>query len=92
MQTTKSSPTGRSRIRRAGLRVPHDIAVVGFDDHSSAELMDLSTIRQPVAEQAEELTTRVLAAVAGDPAKPESHVLPTELVVRGSTDPRCSVY
>jgi LacI family repressor for deo operon, udp, cdd, tsx, nupC, and nupG len=79
-------------IRRAGLRVPHDIAVVGFDDHASAELMDLSTIRQPVWEQAEELTTRVLAAAAGDSAPPVSHVLPTELVVRGTTDPARSVY
>ncbi len=79
-------------IRRAGLRVPQDIAVVGFDDHASAGLLDLSTIRQPVHEQSEELTTRVLAAATGDPAKPESHVLPTELVVRGSTDPDHSVY
>jgi LacI family repressor for deo operon, udp, cdd, tsx, nupC, and nupG len=79
-------------IRRAGLRVPHDIAVVGFDDHASAELMDLSTIRQPVWEQAEELTTQVLAAAAGDPAASVSHVLATELIIRGSTDPDRSVY
>jgi LacI family transcriptional regulator, repressor for deo operon, udp, cdd, tsx, nupC, and nupG len=79
-------------IRRAGLRVPQDIAVVGFDDHASAELLDLSTIRQPVWEQSEELTTRVLAAAAGDPAAPTSHVLPTELIVRGTTDPEHSVY
>lgn len=79
-------------IRRAGLNVPRDIAVVGFDDHASAELMDLSTIRQPVWEQAEELTTRVLAAAAGDPAEAVSHVLPTELIIRGSSDPERSVY
>jgi LacI family transcriptional regulator, repressor for deo operon, udp, cdd, tsx, nupC, and nupG len=79
-------------ILRAGLRVPQDIALVGFDDHASADLMDLSTIRQPVWEQAEELTTRVLAAAAGDSAPPTSHVLPTELIVRGTTDPAHSVY
>jgi LacI family repressor for deo operon, udp, cdd, tsx, nupC, and nupG len=79
-------------IRRAGLNVPHDIAVVGFDDHASAALMDLSTIRQPVREQAEELTTRVLAAAAGDTAEPGSHVLPTELIVRGTTDPEHTTY
>jgi LacI family transcriptional regulator, repressor for deo operon, udp, cdd, tsx, nupC, and nupG len=75
-------------VRAAGLRVPDDVAVIGFDDHPLSELMDLSTIRQPVAEQALDVTTRLLALIAdtGDelPRDP-SVVLPTELVVRGST-------
>ena len=79
-------------IRRAGLRVPQDVAVIGFDDHASAELLDLSTVRQPVIEQAEELTTRLLAAITEPDQEPQVHVLPTELVVRGSTDPARSVY
>ena len=79
-------------IRRAGLRVPWDVAVVGFDDHASAELLDLSTVRQPVVEQAEDLTTRLLATITEPEAEPRARVLPTELVVRGSTDPTRSVY
>lgn len=79
-------------IRRAGLRVPDDVAVVGFDDHASASLLDLSTVRQPVIEQAEDLTTRLLAAIEDPDLEPYVKVLPTELVVRGSSDPRCSVY
>jgi len=79
-------------IRRAGLRVPQDVAVVGFDDHASASLLDLSTVRQPVIEQAEDLTTRLLAAIAEPDSEPLVRVLPTELVVRGSTDPSRSVY
>ncbi len=39
-------------LRRLGKRVPEDVAIIGFDDHPTAELMDLSTVRQPVAEQA----------------------------------------
>jgi DNA-binding LacI/PurR family transcriptional regulator len=75
-------------IRRAGLRVPEDVAVIGFDDHVNAELMDLSTIRQPVAEQAVDITTRLLALIAAPDERPaEEVVLPTELVVRQSTDP-----
>lgn len=79
-------------IRRAGLRVPQDVAVIGFDDHASAELMDLSTVRQPVIEQAADLTTRLLEAITEPDQEPQVHVLPTELVVRGSTDPSRSVY
>ena len=71
-------------IRRAHLRVPEDVAVIGFDDQANAELMDLSTVRQPVAEQAIDITTRLLAAIDGDIER-TNVVLPTELIVRGST-------
>ncbi|HEY3629275.1 MAG TPA: LacI family DNA-binding transcriptional regulator [Jatrophihabitantaceae bacterium] len=79
-------------IRRAGLRVPHDVAVVGFDDHASASLLDLSTVRQPVIEQAEDLTARLLTAIEAPDIAPVVRVLPTELIVRGSSDPTRSVY
>ncbi len=80
-------------IRRANLQVPDDIAVIGFDDQANAGLMDLSTVRQPVAEQARDVADRLLAAAS--PTTTSSAiavVLPTELVVRGSTDPAQSVY
>jgi LacI family repressor for deo operon, udp, cdd, tsx, nupC, and nupG len=79
-------------IRRAGLRIPQDMAIIGFDDHVAASLLDLSTIRQPVAEQAVDLTTRVLTAIAEPDPDPQLVVMPTELVVRGSSDPTRSVY
>ncbi len=79
-------------IRRRGLRAPQDVAVIGFDDHASAELMDLSTIRQPIGTQAGELTGRVLEALNDPSAEPFDRVVPTELVVRGSTNPARSVY
>jgi LacI family transcriptional regulator, repressor for deo operon, udp, cdd, tsx, nupC, and nupG len=74
-------------ITRAGLRVPDDVAVIGFDDHPFSQYLDLSTIRQPVREQALDVATRLLAAI-GDPAAvpaDAASVLPTELVVRGTT-------
>jgi DNA-binding LacI/PurR family transcriptional regulator len=77
-------------IHEAGLRVPEDVAVIGFDDQPFADLMALSSIRQPVAEQALDITTRLLALIAEDadaPPNDASVVLPTELVVRGSTVP-----
>jgi DNA-binding LacI/PurR family transcriptional regulator len=80
-------------LRRRGLRVPEDVAVIGFDDQENAELMDLSTVRQPVAEQARDIAGRLLQAVTGgDDADPEQVVLATELIIRGSTDPAMSVY
>jgi LacI family repressor for deo operon, udp, cdd, tsx, nupC, and nupG len=78
-------------IRRAGLRVPEDIAVMGFDDQVNAEVMDLSTVRQPVAEQALDITTRLLAAIGRPDLEADAVVLPTELVIRGSTDASRSV-
>jgi LacI family repressor for deo operon, udp, cdd, tsx, nupC, and nupG len=78
-------------IRRSGLRVPDDIAVMGFDDHPTARLLDLSTIRQPVVEQGRQLTQCLLASLGGQ-IDVQDIVLPTELVVRGSTVPSASEY
>ncbi|WP_242606260.1 DUF3052 family protein [Protofrankia symbiont of Coriaria ruscifolia] len=38
-------------LRHAGLRVPEDMSVIGFDGHDMAELFDLTTIVQPAARQ-----------------------------------------
>ena len=38
-------------LRRAGLRVPEDLSVIGIDDHPLAALTDLTTVAQPVREQ-----------------------------------------
>jgi len=76
----------------SGLRVPEDVAVIGFDDQANAELMDLSTVHQPVAEQALDITVRLLAAIVNGDADCATVVLPTELVVRGSTETARSGY
>ena len=74
-------------IADRSLRVPEDVSVIGFDDQPIAELMDLSSVRQPVEEQARSITTRLLDLVA-DPDSPPAQtrtVLPTEVVVRATT-------
>jgi DNA-binding LacI/PurR family transcriptional regulator len=73
-------------LRRAGLRVPEDISVIGIDDHPLAELTDLTTVAQPVREQGEAAARMVLALLQGEQIT-DGTMLPTHLVIRGSTAP-----
>lgn len=72
-------------LRAAGVRVPEDIAVVGFDDSSVALSCDppLTTIRQPMYAQGEAMAQVLLSRLAGEDP-PRTTILPTELVVRAS--------
>jgi LacI family transcriptional regulator, repressor for deo operon, udp, cdd, tsx, nupC, and nupG len=74
-------------IRRAGLRVPEDISVVGIDDHPLASLTDLTTVRQPVHEQGTAAARMLLALLRNESDVDQSLTLPTQLVVRRSTAP-----
>ncbi len=69
----------------AGLRVPEDVAVVGFDDIPAARIATpaLTTIRQDTTRAGELLVEKLIHLVDGQPATSER--LPTELVVRRST-------
>ncbi|MGQ1795929.1 LacI family DNA-binding transcriptional regulator [Kocuria oceani] len=73
-------------VRRAGLRVPEDISVIGIDDHPLAELVDLTTVRQPVRDQGLQAARLVLALLRGEDPDP-AQKLPTRVVVRRSTAP-----
>lgn len=74
-------------IRRAGLRVPADISVIGIDDHPLANLTDLTTVRQPVREQGTLAAQMVLNLLQDRHIDSEAITLPTQLVVRLSTAP-----
>jgi DNA-binding LacI/PurR family transcriptional regulator len=69
--------------RDAGLVVPHDLSIVGFDDIPAAawSVPALTTVRQPLLRKGE-IAGRMLTTVA---TAAREVVLPVELVVRGST-------
>lgn len=77
------------RLRDAGLRVPEDVAVVGFDDIPAAALFDppLTTVRQPAQEMGATAARLLFDLIEGRPVDVEEVVLPTELVVRRSSSP-----
>ncbi len=76
-------------IRDAGLAIPDDVSVVGFDDIPAAEQQHppLTTVRQPMQQMGRSAVNTLLALIAGLEAASPQIVLPTELVVRGSTAP-----
>ncbi len=75
-------------IKRAGLRVPEDIAVIGYDDiplasHTSPAL---TTVRQPTREQGRAAAEFLLRRIAGDREQPrEEKTFACELIIREST-------
>ena len=77
-------------LTEAGLRIPHDCSVLGFDDVLPAEVATpaMTTIRQPLKEMGKEAAERVLQAIKRIPGKPEKsrlHKPCPELIIRSST-------
>jgi LacI family transcriptional regulator len=77
-------------VREAGLRVPEDLSLVGFDDIPLAAQVHPphTTVRQPMQQMGRSAVNALLAMMAGIEAPSPLVALPTELVVRASTAPR----
>jgi DNA-binding LacI/PurR family transcriptional regulator len=76
-----------SAFRDAGLRVPDDVSVIGFDDIRAAAFQNprLTTVRQPLQRMGELAATTLLERIADPAYRPKDiHVHP-ELIVREST-------
>ncbi|SFI65167.1 DNA-binding transcriptional regulator, LacI/PurR family [Amycolatopsis sacchari] len=76
-------------VWRAGLEVPRDVSVVGYDDSHLARLshIDLTSVRQDTPRQGRLAVQAVVARLEDPDAQPRELVLQPQLVVRGTTGP-----
>jgi len=76
-------------LGEAGLRVPQDVAVIGFDDIPLALHTNppLSTVRQPMRGMGQAAARLLIAHFEGAALPEEPYIVPTELVIRGSSQP-----
>jgi LacI family transcriptional regulator len=73
-------------IQEAGLRIPDDIAIVGFDDIPAAATSKppLTTVRQPIQKTGSVAAEMLIERIEHPETQPCRIVLPTELVIRSS--------
>jgi LacI family transcriptional regulator len=78
-----------SEFKKAGVRIPEDVALVGFSDTPAAALIDpaLTTVYQPAFEMGRTAVTLLMKQFEAedDNFVPETVTLDTELLVRGSS-------
>lgn len=75
-------------MRDSGVRVPHDVSIVGFDDIGIASEMStpLTTVHQPMTELGTEAVD-LLLRLSADPTATAHMVFSPTLIVRASTSP-----
>src|SRR5450755_563820 len=76
-------------VRRAGLTVPGDVSIVGFDDSGFMNCTDppLTTVRQPIESMGKAAVALLVSQMGSVSVYPEELLFEPELVVRGSTGP-----
>jgi len=81
-----------SKFKEVGVRIPDDVALVGFSDTPAAALIEpaLTTVYQPAFEMGQTAAALLLKQfdLEDETFIPETVVLDTELLVRGSSKPR----
>jgi LacI family transcriptional regulator len=77
-------------IQEAGLHIPEDIAIVGFDDIPGAANTKppLTTVRQPIQKTGSLATEMLIERIEHPETQPCRIILPTELVIRDSCGPK----
>ena len=73
-------------LRAAGLRVPEDVSVIGFDDVEYAKMCypGLTTMRQNIMEKGRQAARLMIEAVQDHSLPREERIIPMELIERGT--------
>ncbi len=73
-------------LRQAGIRVPADIAVTGFDDVYASRVVTpaLTTVSQPLRELGRQAAQRLRARIEHRELPPRTQILPTQCAIRAS--------
>ena len=71
-------------VRERGLKVPDDVAIVGFDDIELADHVGLTTMRQPMVKMGELAVDRLMQKIGGADEASLNQKLGTKLVIRES--------
>ncbi len=76
-------------LKDAGKRIPEDVSVIGFDDVEFAGLItpSLTTIRQPIAQMAEDAAKLAIGLIEGKTNLPVQPLYAPELIERESVAP-----
>ena len=76
-------------VRRAGLEVPRDVSIVGFDDSALMNATDppLTTVRQPIEPMGRMIIELLVSQIKGSAVVTDEYLFEPELVVRASTAP-----
>lgn len=77
-------------IQEANLRVPEDIALVGFDNlaqYVQPPVLPITSVDHHVIEKSAQATALLLDLIEGKQESPQQIIVPTELVVRASSKP-----
>jgi DNA-binding LacI/PurR family transcriptional regulator len=76
-------------VRRAGLSVPHDVSVIGYDDSALMSCVEppLTTVRQPIEAMGRMVMELLIGQISGEQSSIEEFLFEPELVVRGSSAP-----
>src|SRR5689334_12975773 len=79
-------------FHESGRTVPRDVSIVGFDDipDSSSFIPPLTTVHQDFAEVGRRCVQGLLRQIRNEPEGPGTVLVPTRMVVRGSTAPPSS--
>jgi DNA-binding LacI/PurR family transcriptional regulator len=70
---------------KVGLRIPDDLAIVGFDNLDCADTYNLTTVAQRPFEIGSEAARLLLRRMRRDSDAVEQILLPTQLIIRGSS-------